>query len=230
METKKDIKFNLENKRKMYFATGLSISFALALSAFEWRVETTKPKDNGGTIDVIEIDMEMPPITFQKEKTQVKPVEFKLIKDKFEVVDDLDKTIENEVVETKDLFDPLKDVLNVDFFDEEMPSDDMDSFYLIPEVFPLFPGGDEGMRNYLSKSIRYPSRAKNYGIQGKVFVEFIVNKEGKVTEVKALNSIGGGCDEEAIKVIKNMPRWEPGRQRTFPVNVKMTIPIFFRLS
>lgn len=230
METKKNIKFNLESKRKMYFATGLSISFAMALSAFEWRVETIQPKETGGTIDVIELDTELPPVTFAKEVAQVKPVEFKLIKDKFEVVDDFDKSIIADVIETKDIFDPMKDVLDVEFTNEETGDDFDFEFYLIPEEFPEFPGGDEGMRKYLGKSIKYPSKAKSIGIQGKVFVEFIVGKDGKVKDVKALNSIGGGCEEEAIRVIQNMPTWKPGKQRTFPVNVKMTIPIFFRLG
>lgn len=230
METKKNIKFNLESKRKMYFATGLSISFALALSAFEWRVETIQPKETGGVIDVIEIDSELPPITGFKEKAEIKPAVFKLIKDEFEIVDNSDKSISNEVVETKEIFDPIKDIIDVPFFDDETGEDEEREFYLIPEEFPEFPGGDAAMRRYLSKSIRYPGRAKSIGIQGKVFVEFIIDKDGNVTEVKAVNSLGGGCDEEAVKVIKNMPKWKPGKQRTFPVRVKMTIPILFRLG
>jgi protein TonB len=95
---------------------------------------------------------------------------------------------------------------------------------------PAFPGGDEARIRYLNENIKYPQMARESGIQGRVFVTFVVEKDGNVTDVRVLRGIGGGCDEEAVRVIKNMPSWNPGKQRGKAVRVQFNMPILFKLN
>lgn len=88
----------------------------------------------------------------------------------------------------------------------------------------------DGLYEFLSSHIKYPEEAKELGIQGKVFVTFVVEKDGSITEVKVLRGIGGGCDEEAVRVVKSMPKWNPGKQRGTPVRVQFNIPVKFTLN
>ncbi len=102
-------------------------------------------------------------------------------------------------------------------------------FTAVEEV-PEFPGGTAEMYRYLQKHIRYPGPAARANVQGKVFLQFVVTKEGAVKDIKVLKGIGFGCDTEAVRVIKNMPRWVPGRQKGQPVNVQYTLPVNFQLE
>lgn len=95
---------------------------------------------------------------------------------------------------------------------------------------PHFIGGEEARLKYLNENIKYPLEARISGIQGRVFVTFIVERDGSVTNVRLLRGIGGGCDEEAIRVIKNMPEWVPGTERGKPVRVQYNMPILFHLN
>jgi TonB family protein len=107
---------------------------------------------------------------------------------------------------------------------------DNDSIYNIVEQMPQFPGGDPAMFEFISKNVKYPQKAKDEGIQGRVFIQFVVEKDGSVGEVKLLRGIGGGCDEEGIRVVKSMPKWTPGQQAGKAVRVLYTLPIFFKLD
>jgi len=95
------------------------------------------------------------------------------------------------------------------------------------EQMPQFSGS---LEDYLHSSLRYPEIARESGVQGKVVLEFVVNEEGEAIDVKVRRGIGGGCDEEAMRVVKNMPRWRPGKQNGHPVKVLMTLPIVFSLD
>jgi protein TonB len=104
--------------------------------------------------------------------------------------------------------------------------------YRSVEQMPEFPGGEEALGLYLSNHIRYPAIARENGIQGTVFLQFVVNKDGSITDVKVLNNpaIGGGCEDEAMRVVKNMPKWRPGRQNGQSVPVYYNLPVRFRLD
>lgn len=101
---------------------------------------------------------------------------------------------------------------------------------MIVENRPEFTGGKKKFSKYLHKNLKYPKKAKRQGIEGKVFVEFMVNIDGSITDVKVLKGIGSGCDEEAVKVIKNSPKWIAGTKRGKAVKMKVTIPIVFELK
>ena len=98
------------------------------------------------------------------------------------------------------------------------------------EVMPEFQGGQAGWGRYLSKTMKYPSIARENNITGRVIVSFVVEKNGDLSDVKVLRGIGGGCDEEAVRVLKAAPAWKPGIQNGRPVRVAYTMPIFFQLA
>ena len=118
----------------------------------------------------------------------------------------------------------------------QAPADSVDdvadlskSIYLVK--LPVFPGGDKGVMQYLTDNVRYPRKARRKGIEGVVNISIIVEKDGTISNVHALNDIGGGCTQAAIRVVKRMPKWEPGISSLgSPVRVRHTLPIRFRLK
>ncbi|MDR3610222.1 MAG: TonB family protein [Ignavibacteriaceae bacterium] len=98
------------------------------------------------------------------------------------------------------------------------------------EEMPTFPGGDEAFYTYVGSHIVYPEIAKRAGVEGKLWIQFVVSTSGKVSDVVVQKGIGAGCDEEAVRVVKSMPNWTPGRQNGHPVNVRMSVPIVFKLQ
>ena len=108
--------------------------------------------------------------------------------------------------------------------------DESKTIFTIVEEMPSFPGGDAARNKFLSENIVYPTQASENGIQGTVYVSFIVNTDGKTENIKILRGIGGGCDEEAMRVVKLMPRWKPGKQNGKMVSVFYTMPVYFKLQ
>ena len=111
-----------------------------------------------------------------------------------------------------------------------MEENDEEEVFQVVEDMPEFPGGMEALLAYLGKNIKYPSIAQENNIQGRVIVEFVVNKDGSIVEPKVIRSLDASCDKEALRVIKTMPKWKPGKQRGKPVRVKYTVPVMFRLT
>ena len=105
-----------------------------------------------------------------------------------------------------------------------------DAIFVVAENAPEFPGGEDSLYAYIARNIKYPEAAKKEKIEGRVFVTFIVEKDGQVSSVKLLRDIGGGCGEEAIRVLKSMPKWKPGTQRGKPVRVQFNLPVSFELQ
>jgi protein TonB len=120
-----------------------------------------------------------------------------------------------EVVETK-----------TQVIEQEAPKE----IFTVVEEQPTYPGGDEARIKFLQDNMKYPEEAKELGVQGKVFVTFVVEVDGSITDVRVLRGIGSGCDDEAIRVVKSMPKWVPGKQRGVPVRVKFNLPINFKLQ
>lgn len=123
--------------------------------------------------------------------------------------------------------------------DTKISSDDLkvkivpketDSIYQIVEVMPEFPGGMDQMAKYLSENIKYPEEAKEKGVSGRVFISFVIEKDGSVSNAKVMRSVGGGCDEEALRVVKGMPKWKPGLMKGKPVRVNYVLPVNFKLD
>ena len=111
----------------------------------------------------------------------------------------------------------------------EVKNEQPDIFTVVEEM-PSFPGGDQAMTKYLVENIRYPEVAQKNGIQGSIFITFVVEEDGNLSDIKVLRGIGGGCDEEAVRVIESMPKWKPGKQRGKAVRVQFNMPIMFKLN
>ena len=113
--------------------------------------------------------------------------------------------------------------------DPTLPENDT-AIVAISEVMPEFPGGEEALFAYLSQNINYPTEAKDAKLEGRVYVTFVIEKDGQVSNAKILRDIGGGCGEEAIRVVKSMPKWKPGTQNGQPVRVQFNLPVSFQLQ
>lgn len=111
----------------------------------------------------------------------------------------------------------------------EAPKEEAQVFTYVEEM-PTFPGGEDAFYSYVGKQIQYPEIAKRAGVEGKVYIQFVVRTDGKVTDVTVAKGIGAGCDEEAVRVVRSMPNWKPGRQNGHPVNVKISVPIVYKLQ
>ncbi len=105
-----------------------------------------------------------------------------------------------------------------------------DTIYPVVDDMPSFPGGDEARIRFITENIKYPELARKKGIQGRVFVTFVIEKDGQISNVKVIRGIGSGCDEEAVRVISMMPKWKPGMQNGKTVRVQFNMPIKFALS
>jgi protein TonB len=105
-----------------------------------------------------------------------------------------------------------------------------DAIFVVAENAPEFPGGEDSLYAYIARNIKYPETAKKEKIEGRVFVTFVIEKDGQVSSAKILRDIGGGCGEEAIRVVKNMPKWKPGTQRGNPVRFQFNLPVSFMLG
>ena len=102
--------------------------------------------------------------------------------------------------------------------------------YDVVEVMPQYPGGQIAMMKYIMENIKYPKQAMKEGIQGRVTVSFIVEKDGRVSNVRLLRSVQSALDKEAIRVVKSMPKWSPGKQNGKPVRVRFNLPVMFKLK
>ena len=114
--------------------------------------------------------------------------------------------------------------------DNAVVNEDENQIFVFVEEYPEFANGEENLYKYLGSNIKYPHEALENGIQGTVVVKFVVEKDGSISNVKAVRKIGGGCDEEAVRVVKRMPRWKPGKQSGKPVRTEFTLPIQFKLK
>jgi len=146
-----------------------------------------------------------------------------------EVTTQEDLTASNPGSVTQDGVDGFTGLPDGDGTEDVIGDTKTDEVFTVVEQMPEFPGGDAARDEFLSKNLQYPTMAKEQGIQGKVWIGFIVDKFGNVNNVEVLRGIGGGCDEEAARVVSIMPRWVPGKQSGRPVTVKFRFPINFTL-
>ncbi len=225
MEAKKSPKADLESKRRIFLQIGFTLALGAALVAFEWR-HYERPEVDLGTLDIDFIEEEDIPITRQEQPPPPPPPEpsqeLIIVDDDVELEEEYTIDIDADVFTEVQEFTPIV-IEEEKAFDEEV-------IFTVVEDQPEFPGGEAARQKFLEDNLRYPQMAREAGIQGTVFVTFVVERDGSVTDVRILRGIGGGCDEEAVRVVSMMPRWEPGRQRGQPVRVQFNMPIRFRLN
>ena len=224
MEEKKSPKANLENKKLMFTQIGLIISLALAWVVFEIKsYDKRELADVGRTVEVVE--EEMVEITKQEQKPQ--PVEVPKQTTQIQVVEDDVEVDDVEINAEVDQNEVIEEYIAPEVEEEEVVEAEI---FTIVEEMPEFPGGMAKLADYLAKNIKYPQMARESGIQGRVFVNFVVEPDGHVSNVNVMRSLGGGCDEEAMRVVKSMPKWKPGKQRGKAVRVSYILPVNFKLQ
>ena len=216
MESKKNPKVNLERKRGLFLQIGLVIALLIVLAAFEYK-SYEKSVYNLGQLNLDDLEEEIIPITKQELKPPPPPPPPPEV---IEIIED-DVVIENEI-EIEDTESDEDEAIEIEEEDDE-------EFFMVVENMPEFPGGYAGYTKYIQRNVRYPPIAKEYNITGKVYVQFIVDRTGSVTNVKVVRGVDKNLDAEAVRVIKSLPKYKPGKQRGKPVRVMFTVPINFTL-
>lgn len=227
MEAKKSSKADLEKRRGLYLELGLVAILAVCLVAFNIKSYDNDVKEVTKRTVAEEVE-EVVLNTMEKETPPPPPEEPEVPQTELKIVDN-DATITNEAV----VFDAdAKNAENTEIKPvvTEIEEEDVEeTIYVFVEEEPDFPGGMEALLKYLQDNIQYPQLAKENNITGKVFVTFVVEKDGRVTQVKLLRDIGGGCGNEAMRVVKAMPKWKPGKQQGRPVRTQFNLPVVFNL-
>ncbi|MBR10862.1 MAG: energy transducer TonB [Rickettsiales bacterium] len=231
MELKKKESLDLERKRPLFFNIGLAIALSLTIVAFNWKAEyklidlEAKGVEFEPTyiIPATKISDPEPPKPKMEKKEVKKSLQPPVIVETDELEDDTKELLaldQNESNEDFDLSGVIEDIV------DEVPEEVLD----FVEEMPSFPGGIQAFYQYVSKNMDYPARARRMGIEGKVFVQFIIDQQGNIVEATAVKGIGAGCDEEAVRVLEGAPQWNPGKQRGRAVKVRMILPISLKLD
>lgn len=222
MEIKKNPKKDLELSKNIFFQAGLVFALFVVFVAFEWKTYDKVAESDLDLAPVFVIEEEIE-ITRPEEPEPPAPQVPEIV-----VVED-DEEITDEIEFVEDLGQAIKEVV-VQRVDVEVVEVVEPEIFRIVEEQPEFPGGESKMMEFLARNTVYPEIAKQSNIQGVVHVQFVVEPDGSISNVTVLRGIGGGCDEEAIRVVKSFPKWKPGRQRGKPVRVYFNLPFRFVLN
>ena len=228
MEVKKSPKADLEGRKSTWLLVGYVVVLAFMFVAFEWTQRDVKIDTSQAVADLV-FEEEIIPITETPEQAAPPPPEAPKVAELLEIVDDKADIEETTTIINEDnqarvevKYVPVQVV-------EEEPEEQ--TIFEVVEQMPEFPnGGMAGLMQYLSKNIKYPTIAQENGTQGRVTVQFVVNKDGSIVDAKVLRGVDPYLDKEAVRVIMGMPKWKPGMQRGKPVRVKYTVPVMFRLQ
>jgi periplasmic protein TonB len=226
-EPKKTDRADLDKMRSLIFSGSLLLTMAMVVFAFE--VNTRVP---GKVIEITAASTTFepladvplteipppPPMVVQQPRIVEVPNEEE-IKDDINIQFDIDVTDRTAVQEftIQEVAPPVID------------DEDADKIFIVVEQTASPKGGMGAFYKYVSENIHYPAQARRLNVEGKVFVEFVVERDGSITQLVVIKGIGAGCDEEAIRIIQNSPPWEPGKQRGKPVKQRMVLPIHFKM-
>jgi protein TonB len=231
METKKTPQADLEKRRAIFLQTGFVIVLALLLLAFEWT--SSEGKTNSlGQIGDLALEEEQIPVTRQEEVPPPPPPPPQVTEVINIVEDDVEVEDEIDIEDTESDQEMQVEIMDVEEEEEEATVftivEDMPIF--MPEKCKTKEEGEIELRKHIATSIKFPEIARENGIQGRVYVSFVVSTKGKVTNVKIARGIDPALDKEAIRVIENLPDFSPGKQRGKAVKVSYTVPINFKLG
>ena len=224
MEAKKTDQADLTKKSTFFFSIGLMVTMSLVVTAFEWKDYDESMVDlMGKSTNTFEETMEVPPTeqppppapTIQQPQVIEVP-------DEEEIKDDIKVNLDVEVTdETK-----VEEIV----IQAEQPKEETDEIFTVVEESATPKGGMQAFYKFVGEKIKYPAQARRMGIEGRVFVEFVINKDGSLSDVRSIKGIGAGCDEEAVRIIQSAPPWNPGKQRGKSVKQRYTLPIIFKLG
>ena len=228
MEIKKTPKANLENKRLLFVEIGFVVALAAVLGAFEW-----SSKDKKADTLVAEnqelIEEEIIPITQETPPPPPEAPKIPILSDQIDIIDDNIK-VDNDIISLDDSDDmgfEIQDYIEESV--EEEVEEEAIPFQLV-EKKPSFNGGDANeFSKWVNERLNYPEIAKENGVQGRVMLQFTVNADGSVSNVKVLRGVDPSLDKEAVRVVSSSPKWTPGKQRDRNVKVTYTFPVIFQL-
>ena len=226
MQLKKSQKASLEDKKVVYVLMGFVFVLSLCYVALEWtEKEVTKYEvaDMEFTFEEeVEIQQTTQETTPPPPPTPVQEVE---------VLNLVEDDVETESIEINTEDDKDVEVVIAAPVEAPVEEEEEEVVFVVVETMPEFPGGQQALFKYLSENVKYPVIAQENGIQGRVICQFVVNKDGSIVDVEVVRSGGdASLDKEAVRVIKSMPKWKPGKQRGKAVRVKYTVPVNFRLQ
>ncbi len=224
MELKKNPEVDLTKKSGLFLNIGFVISLLLVIVAFEWKsYDDGEIMDLGSVNDDFEELAEIP-LTEQPPPPppKIQQPEIIEIPDEEEIEEEIELDLDVEITEDTEIEEVI--------FEEPEEEEDVEQIFEIVESPATFPGGVQAFYQYVQKNMKYPAQARRMGVEGRVFVRFVVGKDGSITDVEVMRGIGAGCDEEAVRVLKNSPKWNPPKQRGRPVKQRMVLPITFKLN
>ena len=229
MEAKKNPAKDVHRLRGMFFQIGLAISLSIVIIFIEWSSEFQKPKlrtGEGPPVELLSIPVTSlveppPPSPIKSEIKPFIPKNFNPVIDETSSKDETQN--DNPSVDAEPLLSSLV------FTIEEDSAENIERIWTFVEDPATPVGGYKAFYNLLRKNLKYPPIARKYDIEGKVTVEFVINKDGTPVDFKSMHGVGYGCDEEAIRVLKLL-KWNPGKQRGNAVRVKMVLPVIFKLN
>ena len=222
MELKKNEDKRVERKMPLFYLVGLNVALFFTIVAFEWK--TT----DGGIIDLDNLTQETdwvdPPVIIPQPPVPVPPMPKPQVIIT-EVVEEPEKMPE-VIIDQNKVNEPIPEF---DF--EPTPPDPIEEApFIIVEDMPEFPGGMDAFYKFIGKKVKYPAQARRMGIEGRVYLQFVIEKDGSIGDLFVAKGVGAGLDEESLRVMNLVPNFKPGKQRGKPVRVQMTIPINFRLG
>lgn len=230
MEVKKSEKASLENKRLLFTEIGFVVALIAIYFAFNWSSTEKKVATLEAEVANVEVE-DMVPITQETPPPPEAAPKIPILSDQIDVVDDNIKVDDN-------MFQNLEDDANsgveiMDYIEsapeEETVEEEAIPFQLVEEK-PSFNGGDANeFSKWVNSKLVYPEIAKENGVQGRVTLQFTVNADGTVSNVKVLRGVDSSLDKEAVRVVSSSPKWKPGKQRDRAVKVTYTFPVIFQL-
>ena len=226
MEIKKSPKADLQNKRGLLLEIGLIIALGGVIAAFAWTPKEQKIEKLD--LNIAPVEEEIMEITRQEQKPPEPPkkTEITVITDILKVVTNDTKITTN--VDFAEFEDDVEIVQQVAVEEEEIVEEQR---FLVAETMPSFQGGSlNDFRNWVQSKVRYPAIAQENGISGKVVLTFVIEKDGRLTNIQVLQTPDRSLSEEAIRVLQQSPKWSPGKQRNQPVRVRYTLPVEFRIQ
>ena len=227
MKSKKSEKASLEKNKIVYILMGFIFVLSLCFVALEWGDEVKKIIPISDIWDGIPDDMDIPNTQQQTPPPpppQIQEINALVVVDDNKEVESIDITSEDNKTDELIIAPPVEEI-------PEEPEEGIDVPFMIVEKAPEFPGGQKALFKYLSENVKYPVMAQENGIQGKVVCQFVVNRDGSIVDIEVVRSAGDpSLDKEAVRVIKSMPKWKPGKQSGKTVRVKFTLPVNFRLQ
>lgn len=225
------LKGNLNENDLLHFSIGLVLSMLFVIVMFEWKsydvaeltsIGSTYETNNDDFLEIPPSEQTLPP----PPPRRIQAVNIVEVHEE-EIIDIVEIDLDIDITEDTKFEDYDNTPIEIELEEEE---EETDEIFLIVETPSVPIGGYAQFYADVSEKMRYPSQARRLGVEGKVFVQFVVDKTGAITNVKVVKGIGAGCDEEAIKVIESMPNWSPAKQRGKPVRVMMVLPITFKLK